>query len=51
MAAHLYSAVILCILLSHYALVYAGLMQLEHPQQAFCEADFGKFCGKVPKVA
>lgn len=46
MAAHLYSVVILCIVSSHYALVYAGVMQLEHPQQAFCEADFGKFVAK-----
>lgn len=42
MAARLYF-VVLCVLLSCYATVYAGLMQLEHPQQAFCEADFGKF--------
>ncbi|KAJ7363324.1 Metalloproteinase inhibitor 2 [Desmophyllum pertusum] len=39
MAARLYF-VVLCVLLSCYATVYAGLMQLEHPQQAFCEADF-----------
>lgn len=43
MAAHFYPVVILCVLSSSYALVYAGVMQLEHPQQAFCEADFGKF--------
>ena len=50
MAAHLYSVVFLCILSSHYALVYAGVMQLEHPQQAFCEADFGKFVAKLIKL-
>ena len=49
MAGHLYSAVILCIMSSHYALVYAGVIQLEHPQQAFCEADFGKFVAKFIK--
>lgn len=49
MAAHLYSVAILCIVSSHYALVYAGVMQLEHPQQAFCEADFGKFVAKFIK--
>jgi len=43
MAAHFYPVVILCILSSSCALVYAGLLPLEHPQQAFCEADFGKF--------
>lgn len=42
MAAQFYLVVILCVLSSSYAIVYAGLMQLEHPHQAFCEADFGK---------
>lgn len=50
MVAHLYSVVFLCILSSYYALVYAGVMQLEHPQQAFCEADFGKFVAKFIKL-
>lgn len=50
MAAHLYSVVFLCLLSSHYALVNAGVMQLEHPQQAFCEADFGKFVAKFIKL-
>ena len=39
MAARLCLVVMLCLLSS----CYAGLMQLEHPQQAFCEADFGEF--------
>lgn len=47
MAVHFYPVVILCILSWCCALVYAGVMQLEHPQQAFCEADFGKFMAKM----
>lgn len=46
MAAHFYPVVILYVLSSSYALVYAGLVRLEHPQQVFCEADFGKFLAK-----
>ena len=49
MAAHFYPVVILCILSWSSAPVYAGIVQLEHPQQAFCEADFGKFVAKFMK--
>ena len=49
MAAHFYPVVILCILSWSYAPVYAGFIRLEHPQQAFCESDFGKFVAKFMK--
>ena len=42
MTAQFYLVVILFVLSSSYAIVYAGIVQLEHPHQAFCEADFGK---------
>ena len=49
MAAHFYPAVILCILSWSNAPVNSGFIQLEHPQQAFCEADFGKVVAKFMK--
>ena len=46
MAARLCLVVMLCLLSS----CYAGLMQLEHPQQAFCEADFGEYITDLFKI-